>query len=338
MSRPKTLCLVRCYDHDRARQIANGVFLEEWTYHLLTLAPPTVLDITSPTSPKAHNFAHARTKGYTDWTPPAISRATFLKEAVSRVYRERVAKERSSPAPTCPKAKITALSANTTGNVNQGEIPVDDSVAACWRRARLAAEIRAKRNDPNFKALPPSEDRPMSEWTTVLAALDADAPPVPHPLMDKPYHRGTPSECDTAKQLVSAFVVPAGPQVRDPVDLAVERLVGMGFEAGKAKKALAETDTGNSINFDDALESLVRERKRDVSCMMHVGYRGKAEDRDGLLRAQQCREAQLEHERLMVLGMEEGGVSPLLGAYGGGGGGGVGLGIGGVVAQERFGY
>ena len=68
-----------------------------------------------------------------------------------------------------------------------------------------------------------------------------------------------------------------GPQVRDPVDIAVDRLVAMGFDEKKAKKALAETDTGESINFDKAVEILVRERKRDVSNMINWNYRGAAE-------------------------------------------------------------
>ena len=164
----------------------------------------------------------------------------------------------------------------------------------------------------------------MSEWTSVLAALDSDAAP-PVPPLNKTHHRATPSECDTAKHMISALVVPAGPQVKDPVDLAVEKLVGMGFDAGKAKKALADTDSGNSINFDDALEYLVRERKRDVNGWMHVGYRGKAEERG--LRVQQQQADQLEHERLMQQGMD-GLTSPIYGAH-------IGLGIGGM--DHRFG-
>lgn len=57
-------------------------------------------------------------------------------------------------------------------------------------------------------------------------------------------------------------VVPSGPQVRDPVDVAVEKLIAMGFEEGKAKKALAETDSGNSISFEKAVKMLMRERDR----------------------------------------------------------------------------
>lgn len=112
----------------------------------------------------------------------------------------------------------------------------------------------------------------MSEFPAVLEKLDMDnAPPVP---AVHSTHSRTPSNVDTSKNFVSALIVPAGPQVRDPVDVAVDRLVAMGFDKKKAAKALAETDTGNSVDFAKALEWLVRERKRDVSGLMHSGYRG----------------------------------------------------------------
>lgn len=253
---------------------AEDRVLEEWTYHLLTLAPPTVLDVTSPTSPTAATFAHARSKGYTTWSPPIDSRATFLKEAVSRVYQEKIAEERPGSVPTSPHANLITPAGHFSSNPE--EAALNESIAARWRCARHAAEIRAKRNDPAFKALPPSEERPMSEYPDVLARLNSRATSPPPPL---PTHRATPSETDTAKHMVSALVVPAGPQVRDPVDVAVDKLVAMGFEASKAKRALADTDTGNNVDFDSALEYLVRERKRDVNGIMHAGYRGKAEHR-----------------------------------------------------------
>ena len=64
------------------------------------------------------------------------------------------------------------------------------------------------------------------------------------------------------------------------MDVAVEKLVAMGFESHKCKKALAETDTGNSIDFAAAMEWLVRERKRDVSGLMHATYRGPIKQQD----------------------------------------------------------
>ena len=246
--------------------------LEEWTYHLLTLAPPTVLDVSAATSPTPQTFAHARSRGYTSWTPPPVSRATFLKEAVSRVYQEKMAiRHPTSPINSPMKATINdPTSPNTPPEMNE-------TIAARWRVARHAAEIRAKRSDPSFKALPPSEDRPMSEFPAVIAALDSEtARSIPRVTT----HHKTPSETDTSKSFISALVVPAGPQVKDPVDVAVEKLVAMGFESNKCKKALAETDTGNSIDFAAAMEWLVRERKRDVSGLMHATYRGPIKQQD----------------------------------------------------------
>ena len=241
------------------------ILSEEWTYHLLTLAPPTVLDVSAATSPTPQTFAHARSRGYTSWTPPPISRATFLKEAVSRVYQEKMAIRH----PTSPIGSPMKATINNPISPNAPEM--NDTIAARWRVARHAAEIRAKRSDPSFKALPPSEDRPMSEFPAVIAALDSEAASsVPR----VPTHHKTPSEIDTSKSFISALVIPAGPQVKDPVDVAVEKLVAMGFEQNKCKKALAETDTGNSIDFAAAMEWLVRERKRDVSGLMHATYRG----------------------------------------------------------------
>lgn len=118
----------------------------------------------------------------------------------------------------------------------------------------------------------------MSEFPSVLAALDpASAPPMPS-LPSFKSHTRTASEEDSSKTFISALVVPAGPQVRDPVDVAVEKLVAMGFQPKKCKRALAETDTGNSIDFKAAMEWLVRERKRDVGGLMHATYRGPIEE------------------------------------------------------------
>lgn len=255
-------------------------FLEEWTYHLLTLAPPTVLDVTSPTSLAATTFTHARTRGYTNWTPPTVSRATFLKEAVSRVYQEKISLQRTPP-PSSPKTTDSSPTLPDSSPAHPQS--VNDTNAARWRCARHAAEIRAKRNDPSFNLLPTSEDRPMSEFPSVLEALSTTSPtappmpPLPTTITITSAHARTPSEIDSAKSVISALVVPAGPQVRDPVDLAVDRFVRMGFDKGKAAKALAETDTGNSIDFGAAMEWLVRERKRDVGGLMHAGYRGRKE-------------------------------------------------------------
>ncbi|KAL9004918.1 MAG: hypothetical protein Q9188_002269 [Gyalolechia gomerana] len=245
--------------------------LEEWTYFLLTLAPPTVLDVTSPHSPTAATFAHARSRGYTAWPRPSLgaSRSTFLKEAVSRVYEEKM----------CQRHPTIAISSSPTAS---SPTSPSDAQSSRQRCAAHAAEIRAKRNDPAFKALPPSEERPMSNFPDVVEKLEnnQNVPEVPS-VPSGQTHLTVPSSSTpkpTTPPLNSHTVhlpVPSGPQVRDPVDVAVDRLVAMGFDEKKAKKALADTDSGNSVNFEKAVEVLVRERKRDVGGLMHWGYRGR---------------------------------------------------------------
>ena len=246
--------------------------LEEWTYFLLTLAPPTVLDVTSPHSPTATTFAHAQSRGYTAWSRPSLgaSRSTFLKEAVSRVYEEKM----------CQRHPTIAISSPLASSPNSPS----DAQSSRQRCALHAAEIRAKRNDPTFKALPPSEERPMSNFPDVVQKLEnntaiPEVPSIPSSLTHLATRQlsASPQEMITPSLNMQTvdLAIPSGPQVRDPVDVAVDRLVAMGFDEKKAKKALADTDSGNSVDFEQAVEVLVRERKRDVGGLMHWGYRGR---------------------------------------------------------------
>lgn len=263
--------------------------VEEWTYHLLTLAPSAVLEVTSPNSPTTTTFAHAQSRGYTSWSPPSLgaSRSTFLKEAVSRVYHEKMLQRH-------PTVQIVASSDPNSEPVS---IPSDTALTSRQRMAAHAQEIRAKRNDPAFKFVLPSEERPMSNFPDVLSKLQNTPSITESPstttfstLVSSNYthpssrsttpistrtdlqHQHWPSTPE--KQFMSSTNISLGPPVRDPVDVAIDRLIKMGFDEKRAKKALAETDTGNNIDFDKAVEILVRERKRDVSSSMNSNYRG----------------------------------------------------------------
>ena len=261
---------------------------EEWTHHLLTLAPSTVLDVSSPAPTSSAAFAHARSRGYTIWTPPTTSssRSTFLKEAVSRVYEEKMNQRHHSPTSASPQSQSPTL--------------LDPILASRQRCAQHAVEIRARREDPAYQGLFPTEERPMSNYPSVLhkletapaannctplvfsqrPALTLKVPTTIIPLPTPPHSRNSsaadkvslplllPTPSSTSSSSSSSAFVPVGPQVRDPVDVAMERLVGMGFEEGRVKKALAETDSGNSVSFEKALERLVREQKR---CVTSIG-------------------------------------------------------------------
>ena len=250
----------------------------------MTLAPSTILAIHSPTTPTSSIFARARSQGYTVWSPPqtGASRSTFLKEAVSRVYQEKSNERRpiiavsNSSNPGSPQAPLSKSISD-----------VDSVQASRLRCEAHAAEIRARRNDPSYKEIPVSDERPMSNFPDFGRIASHISSPsftarkqdsflevaIPPPLNIRPYSSTTPAQPSRPQSNNDKLParpqqhVPFGPQVRDPVDMAVEKLVGMGFEEGRAKKALAESDTGNSVDVNVAMEILVREQKRDVSTM-----------------------------------------------------------------------
>ena len=160
--------------------------LEEWTHHLMTLGPWAILDVTSPRAPMTAMFAHARAHGYTAWTPPSpsSSRSTFLKEAVSRVYEDKLAASRSSSSASpkklgCLPRVVTSLSRKHTCD----EPPSPGTALASRQRvAQHAAELRAKKQDPTYKNVPVASERPMSNYRDVLdrlEALSASVEPVP---------------------------------------------------------------------------------------------------------------------------------------------------------------
>jgi hypothetical protein len=159
----------------------------------------------------------------------------------------------------------------TTSPHNSPSPDLSDPILASRQKVAVhAAEIRAKRSEPGFKALPPSEDRPMSKYPDILEKLDMPTPSPPMPSPRPQTALPTYSQTLTHHPSLPLLTVPSGPQVRDPVDVAVERLVGMGFEERRAKKALADTDSGNSVDFERAVEVLVRERKREVAGLMFM--------------------------------------------------------------------
>ncbi|MCJ1248210.1 hypothetical protein MMC30_005427 [Trapelia coarctata] len=335
--------LVRGYQGKRDQAREYGIFdganiadgdvekenatIEEWTYRILTLAPATILEVAAPSTPTQDTFAAARSQGLTSWTPPSqgASRSQFLKEAVSRVYEEKMSLRRR---PSLSAASSFSALPQVASSPPQSTAPSspDPALAARQRCAVHATEIRAKRQDPTYKDVPVSEERPMSNYPDVLARLDAlnssstTPPPMPKipslasrlsfrrpkvtitspsksKLKNSPLTSTTSSPTASPSRKTGGIlglgrsshsserlpmseslssteklplhpnsqptpVIPSGPQVRDPVDVAVEKLIEMGFEEGKAKKALAETDSGNRIDFEKAVKMLMKERDR----------------------------------------------------------------------------
>ncbi|KAH7075915.1 hypothetical protein BKA63DRAFT_413527 [Paraphoma chrysanthemicola] len=132
------------------------MMLDEWCYYLLTFGLSTVLELATPlhTSP----FKLAANHGWTTWTPPVFggSRRNFFKEAASRVYED----------------KIAYTYATTSTRDIQRQLSKQ-------RIQRHITELRhRKTNGPRLPMIRMSQERPMSEWSTVMNNLTR-APPLP---------------------------------------------------------------------------------------------------------------------------------------------------------------
>ncbi|KAF2136547.1 uncharacterized protein K452DRAFT_292272 [Aplosporella prunicola CBS 121167] len=131
--------------------------LQEWMYYILTLGLGPVLAIASSPTP----FHLAATNGWAHWAPPAFggSRACFLKEAVARVYEEKIA----------AMASGAATNAAAASRLEMREV-------SRQRVAAHRAEIRQRRREGAYATVRMSMERPISEWEGVFTALGARTP------------------------------------------------------------------------------------------------------------------------------------------------------------------
>lgn len=209
--------------------------LEEWTYHLLALGPPAVLDVIGAES----GLERAWTQGYTLWTPPLISRGAFLKAAITRAYNECVdcyAKDRPQ---TCPPADTKELLHSMLLDFDH------DYTQATSER------------EPGFADILSGHEWPMSEHPDVAVEQDDSLASLP-PLDSKLIYTAHVSQRST--DFFGLYGLDEKVRVvPDPADVAVERLKAMGFAEDKVKWALARTDTGMAVSFEDALDLLMEE-------------------------------------------------------------------------------
>lgn len=132
---------------------------DEWYYYLLTLGLSPILELATPcrqSDPSA--FILAREHGWMNWPPPVFggSRRNFLKEAVSRVYEE----------------KIAIAYASSSKKEVQRE-------ASKLRMQKYVHEIRRRKNTEQIPEVRMSQERPMSEWEDVMERLTKPRPPLP---------------------------------------------------------------------------------------------------------------------------------------------------------------
>tara|TARA_R110002003_G_scaffold431_5_gene19659 strand:+ start:34081 stop:36417 length:2337 start_codon:yes stop_codon:yes gene_type:complete len=129
---------------------------DEWCYYLLTFGLSTVLELATPLH--THPFKLAAHHGWTTWTPPVFggSRRNFLKEAASRVYEDKIARTYATTSTRDIQRQLSKQ-----------------------RIQKHITELRhRKTNGPRMPMIRMSQERPMSEWSTVITNLTR-APPIP---------------------------------------------------------------------------------------------------------------------------------------------------------------
>ncbi|KAL5364771.1 hypothetical protein BJX96DRAFT_188059 [Aspergillus floccosus] len=270
--------------------------LEEWTFYILSLGPSAVLNLGSicPADNGLATFQRAKLIGLTKWeqSESGISRASFLKEAVSKAYKPREQpRPRGSPRPPSSRS---AASHTSNSSIDSGVSEV--SVPSHRRRQTAYAEqLRNRKREPRSQHNTFAEERPISNYGFImnrLAGLPHEQPPLlpvspssmtplspPRANFSIPTSRPTPSAqlvhtapsnqparpVHTAppNQVAPSTAPMYRPQIRDPVDQALELLVGqLGFAEEDAKWALKITDTGEGINADAAVDLLLQEQQR----------------------------------------------------------------------------
>lgn len=256
------------------------IVLEEWYHYLLTLGLSTILDLATPSRlPDASAFILASDNGWMDWKVPEHggSRKTFLKEAISRVYEDKIARSFSSNA---QKEMLRQLSKQRIQN--------------------HITEIRKRKTSGDYPEVRMSQERPISEWEDVFNRLTRkrshqQAPPVP--ALSSPILRTATLKSQALRYPSLRFPPPTTPlpviprrdstRVAPPqspsldnqpafaqhplqrriyqtdvaqnsAEKAIYRIVEMGFTADQARHALRMTDMGDGLRVDRAVELLLR--------------------------------------------------------------------------------
>lgn len=239
--------------------------LEEWTFHLLTLGPSVILEMAEYAYDESSaGFALAKENGWTTWTPPMYSgsRSTFLKEPVARLYEERVA--------------AAALKLQNPRELEKKEM-------SRKRVATLAAEIRLRRQTSGYKRLPlidMNSERPMSimsrtgstRSTTSTRSVSSTRTlvnaPLRHASSSRPMSPGlwghqrkiSPIIEDRVETFNRMSLQNLGGLAENTAEVAVRKIVDMGFSAAQAKDALKVTDMGDGLRLDRAVDLLLRQR------------------------------------------------------------------------------
>ncbi|KAF3008807.1 hypothetical protein E8E13_010590 [Curvularia kusanoi] len=135
------------------------LMLDEWCHHLLSFGLAEILELARPCYENTSAaFTLAKEKGLTKWKPPLenSSKRSFLKEAASRVYED----------------KLAHVYAESSTRELQKQMSKQ-------RLHKHIQDLRHYKSNGQGRMIRQSQDRPMSEWENVMSSLMRVHPPLP---------------------------------------------------------------------------------------------------------------------------------------------------------------
>lgn len=285
----------------------EGLMLDEWLNHLLTLGPAIIAIMAEHADDSSSaGFTIARRNGWTTWTPPQYStnRSTFLKEPVSRLYEERVVtaavrsrNPRDQEAKEMSRKRVASLAAEirlARQSSSYKRLPLIDMSMerpmSMTDRRMSAASIRSDRSTRSTRSMSlvspllPSTAHSPSLTTRILSPITrsssplATTPPmltVPAfpPLPRKRTRRSSRVPTSQHQRKISPIIEDrietfnrltlqqyGGGVAEETSELAVGKIVEMGFSTAAAREALMVTDMGDGLRVDRAIDLLIRQR------------------------------------------------------------------------------
>lgn len=232
--------------------------------YILTLGLAPILDVATALCQADSRcaFATAQSKGLTSWSAPFAdaSRSTFLHEAVSRLYEERIC-ETFSPEQVQMKEMRSIRKARDTEfrtrklSVRSLQHP-ERTPGREWGSFRSASESSVTPSMPARQAPPPpppriAPRRPLQRSMSVRSSYFPHQEPIaeelpPYDMMrERGMLRPQVLDCDLSK---------------GTSEKAIFRIVEMGFTSDEAKGALKVTDMGDGLRVDRAVEYLLRSK------------------------------------------------------------------------------
>lgn len=266
----------------------EGRLLEEWLAYLLTLGPDVVLEMAVLASDNsASGFSLARQRGWTTWRPPVYnsSLCNFLKEPMAIIYSEQILAANHRPQDAqereqklLSRRRVASMAAEIRLRRQSSDykrLPLIDMASerpmsimsrSSTTRSSATATLHhpaSSSSSSSSSSLPPPASAqgighsrsPTPCWTppthSISPILEDDNKP------DLPLHNNEPrrnSHLPANPLLLHQFA----PGANNTSDMAVHKLVSMGFPVTDAKKALKVTDDGESLRVDRAVEYLLR--------------------------------------------------------------------------------